>query len=140
MLSYTVRSSSKVYESFRNEDLLCLANFKRLKSLQLIGTGIDDVGMNYLSRIQNLGYLNITNFGWAQITDAGIRHITNMKKLYRLRIKGGSFTDKALQYFEGLPSLYWLEITSDTAFSRNAVRRFMQKNRDFERLQLVPSL
>jgi len=139
-LSYKVSGRSKVYETFRNEDLLCLANLKRLKSLQLIGTGIDDAGMNYLSKIQNLGYLNIANFGRSQITNDGINQITNMKKLHRLRIKGGSFTDKALEYIQEIPSLYWLEITSDTAFSRYAVRRFMQKNRSLERLQLIPSL
>ncbi|MHC4532752.1 MAG: leucine-rich repeat domain-containing protein [Planctomycetota bacterium] len=139
-LSYKGSGRSRIYETFRNEDLLCLANLKRLKSVQLIGTGIDDAGMNYLSRIQNLGYLNIANFGRAQITDDGIRQITNMKKLYRLRIKGGSFTNESLKFVEDLPSLYWLELTSNAPFSRNAVRRFIQKNRDFERLQLIPSL
>jgi hypothetical protein len=138
MLSYTGRGRSRVYESFRSEDLLCLANLKQLESVQLIGTGIDDTGMNYLSRIQNLGYLNIASFGRTQITDDGIRYITNMNKLYRLRVKTGSFTDKALEYINEIPSLYWLELTSDTAFSRNAVRRFIQKNRDFNRLQLMP--
>jgi hypothetical protein len=138
MLSYTGRGKSQVYESFRSEDLLCLTNLKQLESVQLIGTGIDNIGMHYLSRIKNLGYLNIANFGRPQITDDGIRHITNMKKLYRLRVKGGSFTNKALEYVEELPSLYWLELTSDTAFSRNAVRRFIKRNRDFERLQLMP--
>lgn len=139
-LSYEVNDQSKIYESFRNEDFLCLANLKRLKSLQLIGTGIDDTGMKYLSMIQNLGYLNITNFGRTQITDEGIRYITNMNKLYRLRIKSGILTDKALEYIKEIPSLYWLELTSNTTFSRNAVRRFIHKHRDFNQLQLEPLL
>ncbi|NVM56728.1 MAG: hypothetical protein HWN51_01215 [Desulfobacterales bacterium] len=126
-----------VYESsFQDKDLACLANLTRLKKLWLSGAGISDEGIKHLSGLTNLEYLSIV--GQCRITDVGLKHLANMQKLYRLRIHDGHFSDRALQYLENLPSLCWLELTSDNAFSKRAIRRFKEKNSNLEQLQLVP--
>lgn len=64
--------------------------------------------------------------------------MAGMHKLNRLCIKDGHFTDKALDYLDGLPSLTWLELTSDYAFSNQAIRDFQRKNPNIAKLQLTP--
>jgi len=126
-----------VYESsFQDKDLACLANLTRLKKLWLSGAGISDEGIRHLSGLTNLESLGIV--GQCRITDVGLKHLANMQKLYRLQIMDGHFSDRALQYLENLPSLYWLELTSDNAFSKRAIKRFKEKNPNLTQLQLVP--
>jgi hypothetical protein len=126
-----------IYESsFQDKDLTCLANLTRLKELWLAGAGISDEGIKHLSGLTNLESLGIA--GQSRITDVGLKYLANMQKLYRLRIHDGHFGDRALQYLENLPSLRWLELTSDNAFSNRAIRRFKEKNSNLEQLRLVP--
>ncbi len=132
------KGNSIVSDSFRNEDWACLANINGLKKLQICGVGINDGGMKYLSGLTNLKYLNIICRGESRITDEGLKYLVNMNGLYRLHIKDGHFTDKALGYLDDLPSLSWLELTSDFAFSSKTIRDFQQKNPNITRLRLIP--
>jgi len=132
------KGNSIVSDSFRNEDWACLANLTGLKTLQICGVGINDGGMKYLSGLTNLEYLNIICRGESRITDEGLKYLVNMNGLYRLYIKDGHFTDKALGYLDDLPSLSWLELTSDFAFSSKTIRDFQQKNPNITRLRLIP--
>jgi Leucine-rich repeat (LRR) protein len=128
----------KVSNSFKNEDWACLANLTKLKRLQITGVGIDNEGVKHLSGLTNLEYLNIICPGESKINDQALKYLRNMHKLKRLYIKDGHFTDKALDYLGGLPALSWLELTSDFAFSNNAIRDFQRKNPEITRLKLMP--
>jgi hypothetical protein len=129
---------SIVSDSFKNEDWACLANLTKLKRLQITGVGIDNEGIKHLSSLTDLEYLNIICPGESKINDQALKYLRNMHKLNRLIIKDGHFTDKALDYLDVLPSLSWLELTSDFAFSTKAIRNFEQKNPNITRLQLIP--
>ena len=131
------KGSSIVSDSFRNEDWECLANLTGLKTLQISGVGIDD-GIRHISGLTNLEYLNIICRGEKKITDEALKHLASMDRLYRLYIKDGHFTDKALDYLDELPSLSWLELTSDFAFSTKAIRDFQKKNPNVTKLRFIP--
>ena len=100
--------------------------------------GIDHEGVKHLSALINLEYLNILCPGESKISDQALKYLRNMHKLNRLIIKDGHFTDKALDYLDDLPSLIWLELTSDYAFSTKAINDFRQKNPNITELQLIP--
>jgi internalin A len=127
-----------VLEPLYNSDLACLANLNSLRRLQFGGVGIDDGGLKYLAGLKNLEFLNIGCPGESSITDAGVKYLTGLEKLDRLYIKDGHFTDKALEYLNGMPSLEWLELTSDVAFSNKGIKNFQAKNPKVEQLQLIP--
>jgi internalin A len=129
---------SFVSDSFKNEDWTCLANLTKMKRLQITGVGIGDEGVQYLSDMKKLEFLNIICPGEGKITDEALKYMARMHKLNRLYVKDGHFTDKALDYLNGLPALYWLELTSDYAFSTKAIRDFQRKNPHVTRLQLIP--
>ncbi len=132
------KNGAMVYDSFRNEDWACLANLKKLRRLQITGIGIDDDGVKHLSGLSNLEFLNLICPGESRITDQAFKYMSNMDKLNRLYIKDGHFTDKALDYLDDLTLLTRIELTSDYAFSNQAVREFKRKNPDVTRLQLIP--
>jgi len=132
------RDGAMVYDSFHDEDWKCLANFTKLKRLQITGVGIGDEGIKHLSGLTNLEFLNIICPGEERITDAALKYMAGMQKLNRLYIKDGHFTDKALDYLVDLPALTWLELTSDYAFSNQAIRDFQRMNPNITRLQLIP--
>jgi Leucine-rich repeat (LRR) protein len=132
------KGKSLMSDSFKNEDWACLANLTKIKRLQITGVGIDNEGIKHLSGLINLEFLNIFCPGESKINDQALKYLRNMHKLNRLYIKDGHFTDKALDYLDGLPALSWLELTSDFAFSDNAIRDFRRKNPMVTRLQLMP--
>ena len=126
-------------DSFRNsQDWACLANLTKLDTLQISGMGIEDKGIQYLSNLKNLRFLNIYCAGESSITDDGIKQLSGLPKLYRLMIKDGHFTDKSLDYLSGMPALIWLELTSDFAFSNKTIDNFQKKNPKIEHLVLIP--
>ena len=126
------------YEPLHNSDLTCLANLTKLKRLQFTGFGIDDSGLKNLAGLKNAEFINISCSGELSITDEGLKYLAVLPKLNRLIIKDGHFTDKALEYLSGMPTLTWLELTSDFAFSNKGIKSFQTKNPNVERLQLVP--
>ena len=127
-----------VSDSFKNEDWTCLSNLTKLKRLQITGVGINNEGVKHLSSLIDLEFLNIICPGESRINDQALKYLRNMHKLNRLYIKDGHFTDKALDYLVDLPTLSWLELTSDFAFSTKAIRNFKQMNPNITRLQLIP--
>jgi internalin A len=137
-LSYERKGKSVIYESFQDEDLTCLSKLTRLETLTLAGAGINNEGIRNISGLTNLIHLNIICPGETQINDDSLKHLTNMQRLYELNIRDGHFTDGALDYLDGLPSLSRLELTSDYAFSNQAIRDFQKKYPNITRLQLIP--
>ncbi|MHC4639336.1 MAG: leucine-rich repeat domain-containing protein, partial [Planctomycetota bacterium] len=109
----------------RDEDLACLSKHKRLKLCHLWHTKLTDAGMAHLAGLTNLDWLGISG---ANLTDDGLKYLTNMRRLNNLSITGnGNFTDNGLRYLEGLKALGSLKITSKNNFSRAALVR-LRKN------------
>lgn len=75
--------------------------------------------MEYLAGLTNMVTLAVGGQG---LTDNGLKHLSNMKKLDSLTITG-NFTDEGLRYLEGFKALRRLEITSNNKFSRAALNR-----------------
>jgi hypothetical protein len=137
-LSNERKDKSVIYESFQNEDLKCLSKLHRLQTLTLAGAGINNEGINNISGLTNLIYLNIICPEETLINDDSLKYLTDMQRLYKINIRDGHFTDKALNYLIDLPSLSWLELTSDFAFSPKAINDFKQNNPNITTLRLMP--
>ncbi|MBN2590117.1 MAG: hypothetical protein JXA96_09655 [Sedimentisphaerales bacterium] len=123
---------------FSDQDWACLAKLRKLKTLNITGFGITDNGIKYLSGLKNLEQISITCSNELSITDEGLKYIIDKPKLNRIFIKDGHFTDKALEYLSGMPTLSWLELTSDFAFSNKAIKNFQANNPNIVHFQLMP--
>ena len=123
-------------ESFTDADFACFAKLKKLETVQISGgEQVGDAALAHLQDLKNMIFLNI--YGTSSITDAGLVHLQGMDRLWRLHIKDGHFTDKALDILAELVSLEWLELTSDTAFSNAAIEAFKAK-KNLQVLKLMP--
>ncbi len=130
--------STIVYDKLHNSDLACLAKLSKLKRVQLPGYGLDDNALKYFSNLTHLEFINIYCAGELSITDEGIKYLAGLKNLSDIRIKDGHFTDKSLEYLSDMTTIYFLELTSDYAFSNKAIKNFQAKNPNIGHLQLVP--
>ncbi|MBL7152542.1 MAG: hypothetical protein ISS79_02405 [Phycisphaerae bacterium] len=119
-------------EAFTDADLACLSGLKRLNNLQIGPRNYTDKGVASLAGLIKMDRLSI---GGPALTDEALRHLTRMKNLGLLNISdgiwdknkrtwgsGGGFTDMALRYIEELKSLNLLEISSEHVFSKAAVQ------------------
>jgi len=116
--------SRKSGDTFTDADLMCLADLRRIKWLQIGPRDFTDKGMVYLAGLTNMERLGI---GGPHLTDEGLSYLANMKKLNHLNISDGDFTDAGLRHLEGLKALRFLNMTSANAFSNAALRR-LRKN------------
>jgi beta-lactamase regulating signal transducer with metallopeptidase domain len=130
-----VKNHAATYtESFTDADISCLSGLKKLNSLQLYGIGISDTGLEYLSQLDNMGTLFL--YGQSQITDEGLKCLSGLKRLWQLHIKDGHLSDKALETLVKLDNLETLELTTDTAFSKSAMKDFKDKKKNILILKL----
>ena len=129
LLSFAHKSA----DAFTDADLVSLAGLKQLKGLQI---GPPDFTDNGVASLTGLVRLERLSMGGAGLTDEAFKHVGNMKRLQLVTASdgvwdvdksawgsGGSFTDKALSYLEGLTQLNMLEISSEHVFSSAAVQR-----------------
>ena len=120
-------------DAFTDSDLVCLGDLKQLKGLQI---GPPDFTDNGVASLTGLVRLERLSMGGTRLTDEAFKHVGNMKRLELVTVSdgvwdtdksawgsGGSFTDKALSYIEGLTQLNMLEISSEHIFSSAAVQR-----------------
>jgi len=119
-----------ITQKFRNIDLVCLAQLKRLRWLQGINN-VSDTGLEKLSGLTNMERFSFAATG---LTDDGLKCLANMKNLDLLHINNKyrpelspaderRLTDEGLRYLEGLKMLTYLQIDSDNNFSDSAIRR-----------------
>jgi beta-lactamase regulating signal transducer with metallopeptidase domain/Leucine-rich repeat (LRR) protein len=126
--------TSTFAESFTDADISSLTGLKKLNYLHLSGNGIGDIGLEYLSQLDNLGTLFL--YGQSRITDNGLKYLSGLDQLWQLHIKDGHFTDNALETLTKLNGLEMLELTSDTAFSNPAIKEFREKKKNILILKL----
>ena len=123
-------------ESFSVQDWACFAQLKKLNTLQISGKGVGDASLAYLKDLPDLIYLNV--FGPSEITDEGLKYLVDSNKLARLTIKDGHFTDEALEILAEAEQLNSVELSSDTAFTQEAIKAFKTKKKNVTRLILKP--
>jgi hypothetical protein len=99
-----------------DDDLKCLKDLPKLKSLDLSHTDIQNAGLVHLGGLQSLEKLDLS---FTKATDAGLAHLKGLSRLKWLNLekpcKGmydaeHRFTDKALPHLKGLKTLEYLNI------------------------------
>ncbi len=80
----------------KDEDLRCLEELPRLKSLDVWWTPIGDAGVEHVSRIHTLKWLRLSH---TRITDKSLGYLSHLKNLETLYMEGTSVSDAAVQKF-----------------------------------------
>ncbi len=108
-------------------DLARLDNVRltRLSSVDLRETLVTDEGLRHLLPFE-LANLNLSDP--VRITDAGARHIGQMKWLTYLNLESTGVTDEGLRSLEGLPRLEQLDLKGVKGITPAGVKRFKQAN------------
>ncbi len=77
-----------------------------LSELHLIGTDLDDDGIELIGKIRTLDWLYLD---CVQVTNRGARHLKNLPKLQGLHMINTAVTDEGLTVLPDLPDLVYLE-------------------------------
>jgi Leucine-rich repeat (LRR) protein len=120
--------TNEYIDAFTKEDWACFAHLKKLETMQISGKGVGDASLAYLKDLPDLIYLNV--FGPSAITDEGLKYLVGKNKLARLTINHGYFTDYALQILAQAEQLNSVELSSDRAFSKEAIMGFKSKKKN----------
>ena len=83
-----------------------------LVALGLTGTKITDAGLVHIKDMKRLGDLELTD---TKVTDAGLAHLTKLENLGSLSLYGTKVTDAGLQHLKPLKSLYLLGLSNTAA-------------------------
>jgi Leucine-rich repeat (LRR) protein len=125
--------TATVCESFKDEDLACLAGLTKLEILSLAGTGVGDEGVAHLRTLRNLKSVSIMD---ASLTDQGLSYVSNLESLTYLRIHGGDFTDEGIAHLQRLNKLGSLELTSRQPISGRSTADLQVKLPDLTRITI----
>ncbi len=117
-----------------DEDLACLAKLTRLRDLALSPLELSDDGVKHLAGLTSLERLWI---GGPSLTDEGLKYLKGMTKLDYLGLTG-DFTDEGLRRLEVLKGLRTLNITSESAFSKEALDRLRKRLPNIQTFTVVP--
>ena len=121
-------------------DVAHLKNCSRLKHLTLesnSGNFVTDEGLAVVARLPNLQFLNVSNC--RSITDVGLRHVKDLKKLRTLRVSGTSISDEGLQHFYGLKNLVNLNL-NHTSVTADGVKKLGALLPKLRTLKLPPTM
>jgi len=80
--------------------------------------------LTYLSKLNNLEFLTIP--GNENVTDEGIKYLSNLKRLEYLRFNYCASTNNGLRYIEGLSSLRSLSLYGSKVTREGTVK--LEKN------------
>lgn len=111
-------------EPLNDDDIACVADMKNLRTLAfgMLGTGpadITDAGMTHVSGLTSLERLYISGRG---ITDRGLAEVAGLHRLRDLGL-AGAFSDAGLRHLEPLHGLTRVAVRSSGAFSPAALER-----------------
>ena len=109
------------YESFRDSDIACLSGLTNIEDLSLIGYGIGDDGFKHLVPLTKLKHFQIT--GGTDLTDEGLKHLANMRRLDSLSIHSSRITSEGLAYLYPLKTLHIIRIKSTVPINGFAISR-----------------
>jgi serine/threonine-protein kinase len=111
-----------------------IARMKNLRSLALENTEVNDDALKQLQGM-SLNYLSLTE---TRITDAGIEHLTRLKKLEMLRIDRNHITDGATSALTKIPLLQSLDMRLNPSSAR-AARALARANPYIETIRVSAS-
>jgi hypothetical protein len=119
----TLRLHFNKSAAWTDEDMVCLADMKRLKWLWLGGFGgpgrMSDAGA---ARLSGLVWLERLGFGGPELTDRGLVEIAKLPRLWEVNVSG-NFTDAGLKALMRQTSLQRLTIRSGRDFTPAVVSR-----------------
>jgi Leucine-rich repeat (LRR) protein len=95
-------------ELITDEGTSALRGWKKLKRLNLRGTKITDNTLEAVALVPTLESLDV---GFAQLTDAGLDHLTVMANLRELSMGGNKLTDASLQFLRQMPRITALDVS-----------------------------
>jgi len=117
---------------FCNEDLACLAKLSNLRRLEIDNRGV--LTNKGIAKLKSLTYLNVLEITNAHLTDDGLKHISDMKKLDSLTISG-DITEQGLHHLEGLKALTYLRIITPKNINPEAIQRLIDIIPNLPRIQ-----
>ncbi len=103
-----------------DQGMAAIANWKRLKRLNVRGTRISDGTLELVSRLTGLEVLDIAN---TQVTDNGLDYLITLTSLKELAIGRGRLSDNALELLKMLPTLTSLDLSGARAAPPDQSRR-----------------
>ena len=95
-------------ELITDEGTSALRGWKKLRRLSLRGTRITDNTLEAVSMIPTLEALDV---GYAQLTDAGLDHLTSLTGLREISLGGNKLTDAGLQFLRRMPQVTLLDVS-----------------------------
>ena len=116
-------------DAIRDADLACVANMKRLRVFHTAqAPGIDPgvITDNGLAYFKNLSNLELLWIGGPNLTDKGLSYLADKKNLSNLYITG-NFTDAGLRHLENLKTMNRLRIYSSSTLSEEAKERLQSR-------------
>jgi Leucine-rich repeat (LRR) protein len=121
----------------RDEDMLCLRQLRNLRRLTLRGS-ISDSGLSCLTGLTNLERVAISiDENHTPMTDRGLQHLSNLKKLNHLYIGGlGDFTDNGIGRLEGFEGLRYLHVVSKNKLNPLVLKRLWNNHPNIQTLRV----
>ena len=87
-----------------------LANMPTLRTLNLRDTKISDEGVGYLTRLENLAKLDLSETNSPGVTDASQEHFAKMTALKQLNLWSTKVSDDCVRGIVGLTNVTWLNL------------------------------
>ncbi|MBN2133070.1 MAG: sigma-70 family RNA polymerase sigma factor [Sedimentisphaerales bacterium] len=115
-------------------DLACLSGLTKLERLSLSGFRIGNAGLEHLTSLANLKYLYLG--GSEELTDEGLRHLANMRRLDNLGIQNSRITEEGLACLYPLKTVHILRIHSAVPMSEPAIARLRMELPHLQTLEL----
>ncbi len=103
-------------EYVTDEGIAAIKGWKKLKTLNLHGTKVGDVGLEHIANITTIQSLNV---GSTLMTDVGLERLTNLTNLKQLTMGGNELGDSGLQALRQLPALTYLDLSGRQGTDKN---------------------
>jgi internalin A len=103
-------------EYVTDEGIAAIQGWKKLKTLNLHGTKVGDVGLEHIANITTIESLDV---GSTLMTDVGLERLTNLTNLKQLTMGGNELGDSGLQALRQLPGLTYLDLSGRQGTDKN---------------------
>ena len=124
-----------VGEMFYDGDLACLSELAGLETLSLHGRGIGDKDLAHLVSLTKIKRLDIG--GGTDLTDEGLKHLSNMQRLNGLHIHQSRISGRGLDSLHPFQTLQTLHISSTAPIDPEAVTRLQAALPDLQSISIT---
>ena len=101
------------------------------------GPNIDDAGLKYVSQLNKLEHLGLSN---TQITDAGVPQLRGLATLKVLSLTNTNITDEGVKQLDSLTNLEWLFLENNTIRDGERIRYVNITDKALQYLKPLQSL